>query len=507
MLVAAAIALWQGQDMNWDLRNYHYYSPYMVWEGKLDVDVHAAGVQSFLNPLLNLPLFFAIQVGIPPIAFGLSLAAVHGVALWYVHRLAVAVMAGTGSNLVHGVGGLAAVTAAFGAGFRGEVGGTFGDLTIAILVVAALAALIERTTDGMSMGRPGAIAGGLVGVAIGAKLVGGMFAPGLLCVLLMAAGSHRQRLVGVVAFGLAAGIGVLVTGGPWMWVMHEHFGNPLFPFYNLIFRSEWASLRDFSADVYATWRGRDMPFSLPFRFLREQLLTVEVSFRDGRYAAAVIAIATGAGMAVARREVRTAIRHELGWKRLTMVAVFWVVSYFVWVRTAPLYRFGLPLELISGVLLIGTLVHVVKRRTTALVLAAVLCAGLIVSAKRLDYEHISWREDYFGVPRSELTGYAGATIVLADFPTAYVVPYFPATATFIRLFSNWGLEQSRMLDRARMRLSLSRPHQLFILRRLNGHDPRTEAELARLGFVVEETACHEFASYVDRLAMCPLARE
>ena len=69
--VAFAAALgWQlGQDANWDLRNYHFYNVFMWLTDRFERDIHAAGIQTFLNPLLDLPLYFAIMdVHLPPLA-------------------------------------------------------------------------------------------------------------------------------------------------------------------------------------------------------------------------------------------------------------------------------------------------------------------------------------------------------------------------------------------------------------------------------------------------------
>jgi hypothetical protein len=66
-----------GQDMNWDLLNYHFYNPYLLLADRFDRDVHVAGVQSFLNPAFDVPVYFAIR-NAPPVAVGLALGALQG---------------------------------------------------------------------------------------------------------------------------------------------------------------------------------------------------------------------------------------------------------------------------------------------------------------------------------------------------------------------------------------------------------------------------------------------
>jgi hypothetical protein len=51
---AAVLSFHLGQDMNWDLQNYHFYNPYQLLAGRFDKDILVAGVQSFFNPVLDL---------------------------------------------------------------------------------------------------------------------------------------------------------------------------------------------------------------------------------------------------------------------------------------------------------------------------------------------------------------------------------------------------------------------------------------------------------------------
>ncbi len=43
---------------------------------------------------------------------------------------------------------------------------------------------------------------------------------------------------------MVAGVGITLafalTAGPWMALMFERYGNPLFPYFNDVFRSPWA---------------------------------------------------------------------------------------------------------------------------------------------------------------------------------------------------------------------------------------------------------------------------
>ena len=63
----------QGMDANWDLRNYHLYNPHAWLTGRDSLDVAAAQLQSFHNPLLDVPLYLLVSSGAPTLLAGLWL--------------------------------------------------------------------------------------------------------------------------------------------------------------------------------------------------------------------------------------------------------------------------------------------------------------------------------------------------------------------------------------------------------------------------------------------------
>src|SRR5512145_311444 len=110
VLLGAALSWTLGQDVNWDLRNYHFYNPYQLIDGRFDRDFQVAGLQTFFNPALDLPFYVAVRVlALPPLAVGLGLGAFHGIALWVVHRLTVLLLPADSGSFRHAAGVTAAL--------------------------------------------------------------------------------------------------------------------------------------------------------------------------------------------------------------------------------------------------------------------------------------------------------------------------------------------------------------------------------------------------------------
>lgn len=78
--VGCLVAVALGKDGTWDLFNYHFYNPWAWLHGRISLDIFPAQLQSFFNPLIDFPFYWAVSslrddlvvllLGIP---FGLGL--------------------------------------------------------------------------------------------------------------------------------------------------------------------------------------------------------------------------------------------------------------------------------------------------------------------------------------------------------------------------------------------------------------------------------------------------
>src|SRR5450755_4444839 len=72
--VAGAISVFSlGQDVNWDLRNYHFYNAWAFIHDRLGWDLAPAQLQTFHNPLLDLPFYWMVAAGWHPRLISVSL--------------------------------------------------------------------------------------------------------------------------------------------------------------------------------------------------------------------------------------------------------------------------------------------------------------------------------------------------------------------------------------------------------------------------------------------------
>jgi len=427
------VAILVRQDYNWDLLNYHHYNPFAWLNGRRGHDIDAAILPGgYFNPLLHLPLYLATQA-LPPKLTAFLVGALQGVNAILVFQIARAALPGPDAPqrtvAALGIGVLGTVAA----GNLGQIGASFGDNILSLFVLGALAILVR---DVATLGcRRAALAGIALGLAVGLKPTMGLYAPGLALACLVATGTRAHRLALAASLAAGSALGWALSGGFWALDLWRSFGNPLFPFFNDVFKSPFAAIDPHKNLVYLpkTWWDA---FTLPWRFPFNPRLVGEVRFLDLRVPI-LYSLAFAAAAAWAFR--RPALRPEA---RMTLALLG--ASFVAWLGMFAIYRYLIALELLAplGILLL-VLSLVATRRLSARSLApAVLILALVLlpTLRVAGWGHVPWHDTYFGVEPPPMQKPERTMILLPGTePTAFLVPYFPRAVRFVRV-SRWILD-------------------------------------------------------------------
>jgi hypothetical protein len=434
-IAAAAIAaLVAGQDANWDLRNYHLYNPWAWLNGRYGFDLAPAQRQTFHNPLLDVPFYAMVAADWNPRLISTVLAVPAGVALYFVVKLARLLIAHADRTArAVAIAGAAAIGVT-GANGLALVGTTMNEWPVAALVTVSTWLIVRDLASGDPRFRTLLLAGALMGCASGLKLPASTFAIGTAIALLARrdpVGATRDALV----FGIAVLAGVALALGPWMAFLYEHYQNPLFPYFNNVFESPLAAAESFRDPRFGP-RSALQWLTFPFELLEPPAGYVgELRYRDARFPAlaALTLVGVIAHLArLARRHVPAAAGGETD-RSHRFFAIYVAVSFVLWAMLHSIYRYLLPLELLTGiaiVLLLGTMLP------RAIAACAVLAAVLVVATT----DAPSWGRVEFGsrflevsVPEVERNALVVLTV---DEPMAYALTAFPADARHVGIENN-----------------------------------------------------------------------
>ena len=503
MAAAGFASVLAGLDVNWDLKNYHYYDAFAFSEGRIGWDVAPAQIQTFHNPLLDLAFYTLVREIPSPriIAFAMALPA--GIAGFLLLRM-LAVLFPAGRPLRWLL-----IAAAFAIGMTGSsgqavLGTTMDEWQPAMLLMAGLAVVVE------SIARRGeaplaalALAGLAAGLAMGLKLTYGVFALGLVvaCAMRM---PWRASLSAAAASGAGVLLGLAITYGFWGAILWREFANPFFPYFNDIFRSPWYEPVAWFDRRFGP-RDALQALFFPFYFAQASLLVGEIAFRDWRLAALMaLALAALARRAFARGPAPTlALPRDRAW---VFLGAFTLASYLAWIKLYGIYRYLVPLEMLSGPLVVGCVLYLVRWPLARAAIVVVLAGLLIGTTRKADWGHLPFRGAYFDVAVPEIL--PRALVIVGPFdPMAYTIPFFRHDARFVSPKNNLlDLGQQNLLERRAAELIATHPGPLYSLDM--GPFPTADPVLAHFGLVRERPTCLRIRSYLDdsSLQVCRLAR-
>ena len=508
---AGLLSVMLGPDNYWDLRYYHLYAPWAYLHDRYLYDIGPAQEQGFLNPTADFLLYGLISSPLngSPRVVAFIMGAVHGINAALLLAIVCQVIRPPDAVERSTLRGAAWLMGVSGAGFVGLLGTSSNDLICAMFVLASLSGLLEVAERAGGRGTwPGfAAAGTWAGIGLGLKYTSAFIVPGLGAVAVLAA--LRQRtIVGLIAFGVAAGLGFLALAGYHLLALWNAFGNPFFPYLNQIFQSPYF-------EPTAIWDPRFIPDSFgklmtfPFYWAKTNSYVVsEPTFRDWRAAIAYVAMVIGVlGLAVGWLRKRHRLHDVLAQTRgLGLVLAFVVVSYFSWALEFGYYRYAIPLEMLTGVVTVGALIWLLDDRRLRMVGAIAVLALALTTTSYLDWGRRPYTDKYIDVQVPALPPRSIVLIATWD-PVAYFIPFAEPTAQYLGIENNYlELSQTNKLAAEVKRLMRTPGRPKFVLSVGDFDGNKLNSLLGNFSLKLATAPCQPIHANLEvhALSLCPV---
>ena len=241
-LLACEFVVMRGEDQNWDLLNYHYYSGYAVVNGRFADDVAPSGLQTYLHPLNNVLTFLAFSKLVFPFS-SLVLLAFQLLVLPALVLLGREVGKGLGHQDVSVSETLALAVGLAAPVWWSELGTLFYSSTTASIVLFGVWFLMRGAAEVSSNAellRRTAGTGACMGLATALKLTNAIFlmAAGLALIPTLFRFGVRSASMRALAYSVGVFLGFAVVAW-WYLLLYREFDNPVFPLFNGIFRSNY----------------------------------------------------------------------------------------------------------------------------------------------------------------------------------------------------------------------------------------------------------------------------
>lgn len=497
-LAFGAYSVLLGQDINWDLLNYHLYNAYSFLNNRIDVDLAPAGLQTYFNPILDTVYFLAIT-NLSPKAVGFSLGVAQGLNFIFVYKISSHVLKGRrGDDLCSLFLALAGVLSV---GFLSEVGTTLNDSLIVIFPLISLWIILSRLGDVIE-GRRSAwvfvfLSGLIVGIGCGLKIVVAIYALGMCLSFLITPMEWSRRFKFSFFFGVAVLVGLALSGGYWFYKMWTEFGNPVFPQFNDLFRGGLAR-PEAIRDMRFIPKGIFEKMFYPAIFTINPLRVGELRYEQISWIFAYISL-----LCLLISRLILPFRKDLD-SRLSPESIFFLgffgFSYVLWLNIFGIYRYLIPIELLVPLLLFLAVVTFFRRETApwgALVFIAGITAVNVRGVP--DWGRSAWADSVYHIQQGAgLISPEPAAVYLVGQPLAWIVPALQIKSPFIQLAPNfpmsdvyWQRADALVEDREGRRVVVMESSDL-------GLESLAKMGLGRLGLAMNESQCGHLTGYLGK---------
>jgi hypothetical protein len=500
------ISIMLGADTNWDLRNYHLYNPFAFLNNKMNIDLAPAGLQSYFNPVLDVP-YYLMTLYFPAPLVGFIMGTVHGLNFPLLAGIAYKALPRLPTEDRIRIPLLLAVFGSLTANFLSGVGNTMGDNVTSLFILASLLIVVANWERVCETGRKAvfiAIVAGLVaGIGAGLKLTNIVYASALCLSFFVVPGNWSARLRLSFFFGVGVLVGVAVTGGHWFYIMWATYGNPLYPQFGQYFPNELVN----SGAVHdRSWLPKSLTETLlwPFIFSIDASRVGELFTRQIIWAVAYVIFSMWAGTTLIRmrsKEFRTDLPASA-----QFIVVTVAIGYVIWMQLFSIQRYLVPLEMclpLALFILMGQLMRYRDARALTLAIlagstAVTMCSGLET------WGHANWSRKMFRVDLPRLVAPEKTTVILVgDIPVfGWMVTQFPNTIAFVSAGNSLaGIANRSAYIKKIHNMVDKRSGPVFAIipsvqKTGIEHVLAAEKQLLSYGYAVDANSCAEHAAFI-----------
>ena len=439
VVLYGAYSMFIPREHGYDVGHYYIQNGWAALNDRFATDLAASEMHSFLNPAWNAFLWILID-NLPGRAVAFILGTIQALslpALYYFTKRILKRLTGQAEPLV--TLGLAIL------GFMSSMQALYAGSLItegfyATVMITAFAMVMptDRNQPGL---KTLAITSVLIGLTVGLKLTNILYAIYFAIFVLILMPSWPLRLKAAVVCAVAGAGAILLTGGYWAWIMYQEFGNPIFPHFNHVFHSPEGPDGAFRDNRYLAGSSLEILWR-PFVFLFGEKLHLNKALHDPRFILTYLAMFIGPVAVWILGRSRSAIAN----RTLLAFCVASLVTYLIWALTFSISRYLTVFWLMGPTIAVAMVRYIYpglfsnKTGRLSVMAGAVLLifTTSVPDIRRAEWK--SWSEPYISAEIANPEKYENAIVAFTgDYPTAFLAPFLPETATFTSLVSpDWS---------------------------------------------------------------------
>lgn len=381
MLIAGVVSICKGMDRSFDVRNYHIYNPYAFLNNRLTTDIMPADIQSYFNPILDIPYFYMVKfMNNYPFVITFIQGFSYALLLFIIYKTAQLIFKGYNKTLLTIlsvlIGGTAALTLY-------NIGTLTHDIFVGDMILISIY-LILKSFEKHSI-KNLIISGLVLGCICGLKLTAGIFGAAMTISLVCFLPELKRPISSIFCFIISAAAGFLITNGFWLYTLYTEFGNPFIPYFNNIFNSDFVNCGDMLKEDFLNLYPQNIMEYLFFPFYFYQHLPTkafELNYQDFRFAAIYVVLIIN--LIVSRLFKSDTEKYGINFNQINFLFVISTFTYIIWINTFATVRYLTPIASLSGIIILASLIKFFD----------IISTKFNLTVKNIQYENINFNLDY-----------------------------------------------------------------------------------------------------------------
>ena len=423
MLLCGLYGLFLGKDTIWDLLNYHLYNPFAFLNGRFGSDVMPAGIHTFLNPLLDIPLYLGIKYlnNYPKLLMFLwSLPG--GFFIFFTYKISQLFFPQAQDKRYIW---FVVLLGCSGSMFSSQIGLCTGEIWTASFLAAASYLFFRWLIKNRQNYALAFFAAFITGATTGMKMTAAPFLVAITIVFICNLKGSRHPWKQFAFFAVGGTFGFLLTNGYFMMRLWLLYKNPVFPFFNGLFHSpffepeNWNDLRFFPKTTLQ-W------IFAPFYWMNQEIrFATEIENMDPRFALGYLGV-VGFVLGTLLKKGKIFQR-----RLIFSLTAMMIITYLLWLNVYSILRYVVILEAFSALLLAWLLRNWLRARwgMMAGVLLLIVCwTGTSApdwGRKPFDNQPYIYFDPAFPHVKPH------ALVIFFGVPMSFAAPFFPPGTQFV----------------------------------------------------------------------------
>ena len=348
-LIAGIAGMCKGMDRSFDVRNYHIYNPYAFLNDRYDFDIMPADIQSYFNPIMDIPYYFMIKyLNNFPFIVAFLQGTSYAFLMFMIYKIAKLVFKKYNRFLLIFLSVLVGSTAAL---TLYNIGTLTNDILVADLVLVSFYYIL-KSFDKFEW-KNIIFSSFILGCVCGLKLTTGAFGIAIIFALMFFVKHFKNPFKVWFTFAIVTFLGFLFTNGFWMIKLYSLYENPFMPYFNSIFHSHYVNCTDVLKEDFKHIAPHGIKEFLFYPFYFYQHLPVrgfEMNYQDFRFAAIYVVVVLN--LLITKFVDKNLLKEKYGlnFTQISFLLLVCVFAYIIWINASPTIRYLTPAAALAGVI-------------------------------------------------------------------------------------------------------------------------------------------------------------